>query len=137
MDIRTLTDSYSVAPQIDPEDMGAIKAAGFVAVICNRPDEEVPPSHQAAVMAAAAEMSGLTFHVLPIAQRTNMGDAADRQRDILEATDGPVLAYCASGTLCTIVWAVGQAGRVAAYRFSEIAGRAGYKLRPFRAAFGA
>ena len=53
MDIRQITPRYSVSPQINPEDFAAIKAAGFTKVICNRPDVENPPSHQADAMAAA------------------------------------------------------------------------------------
>ena len=39
-DIRSINDRISVAPQIAPEDMAAIKAAGFVAIVNNRPDDE-------------------------------------------------------------------------------------------------
>ena len=38
--IRKVDDSISVAPQIQPEDIAAIKAAGFVAIVNNRPDDE-------------------------------------------------------------------------------------------------
>ena len=34
----TLSETVSVAPQITPEDVGAAKAAGFTAIINNRPD---------------------------------------------------------------------------------------------------
>ncbi len=43
MDIRPLTPDYAVSPQIDPGDLPAIKAAGYVMVIDNRPDGEIPP----------------------------------------------------------------------------------------------
>ncbi|MGB3556164.1 MAG: sulfur transferase domain-containing protein, partial [Jannaschia sp.] len=43
MDIRPLDDTTSVAPQLDPGDFAALAADGVVAVICNRPDAEVPP----------------------------------------------------------------------------------------------
>ncbi|MEY3309841.1 MAG: putative phosphatase, partial [Pseudomonadota bacterium] len=32
MDIRSLTDSYAVSPQISQADLAAIKAAGFTTV---------------------------------------------------------------------------------------------------------
>ena len=50
MQIRPVTPTYAVSPQIAPEDMSAIRDAGYVAVICNRPDEENPPEWQAAAM---------------------------------------------------------------------------------------
>ena len=40
MDLRKITEKVSVSPQITVEDMAAIKAAGFRAIICNRPDGE-------------------------------------------------------------------------------------------------
>ena len=55
MDIREITPRYSVSPQISAEDIPAIVAAGFTCVICNRPDGEIPPSHHASVIEAAAK----------------------------------------------------------------------------------
>ena len=46
MDIRHVDESYYVSPQIAPEDVAAIAAAGFRAIISNRPDEEIPPGIQ-------------------------------------------------------------------------------------------
>ena len=54
MDIRAITPDYAVSPQIEPGDLGAIKAAGYVTVIDNRPDGEIPPHLHAAVMRRAA-----------------------------------------------------------------------------------
>ena len=55
MEYRQITEDYAVSGQIAAEDVGAIKAAGFRSVICNRPDEEQPgqPSH--AVIEAAVD----------------------------------------------------------------------------------
>ena len=40
MELKKITDAISVSPQIAPADIQAIKAAGFRAIICNRPDGE-------------------------------------------------------------------------------------------------
>jgi uncharacterized protein (TIGR01244 family) len=40
MQINTLSDTYSVSPQIDICDVPSIAEAGFKSVICNRPDQE-------------------------------------------------------------------------------------------------
>jgi sulfide:quinone oxidoreductase len=40
MELHTPSAELSVAPQILPEDMARIRAAGFQSVICNRPDGE-------------------------------------------------------------------------------------------------
>src|SRR3546814_17824839 len=41
--INALTDAFSVAPQLFPEDMQAVADAGFKSVIINRPDLEGGP----------------------------------------------------------------------------------------------
>jgi sulfide:quinone oxidoreductase len=46
MQINTLSDNYSVSPQIDISDVPSIAEADFKSVICNRPDQENPESHQ-------------------------------------------------------------------------------------------
>ena len=40
MNIKTVTPLLSVAPQIMPKDLIAIKEKGFKTIICNRPDGE-------------------------------------------------------------------------------------------------
>ncbi|MDX1780546.1 MAG: TIGR01244 family sulfur transferase [Thalassovita sp.] len=131
MDIKQINDRYSVSPQINPEDMPAIKAAGFTRVICNRPDEENPASHQSAAMDAAAREAGLDFVVLPLTHQTMTPENIARQAELIDA-DGPVLAYCASGTRSTIAWALGQAGKQSADDILTAAANAGYMLDQLR-----
>lgn len=132
MDIRQLTPRYSVSPQISPEDMEAIAAAGFTAVICNRPDEEVPPSHQAQAIGEAAKAAGLTFQVLPITHQSMTPQTIAQQRDMLAASDGPVLAYCASGTRSSVIWALGAAAEMSVDDVLEATRHAGYALENLR-----
>ncbi|WP_445943378.1 TIGR01244 family sulfur transferase [Roseicyclus sp.] len=110
MDLRQITDSYSVAPQLAPTDMAALADAGFTTVICNRPDGENPGPLQAASMQAAAEAAGLHFVFNPVIGGQMTMDNVEEQRDAIDAADGPVIAYCASGNRSTLVWALGQAG---------------------------
>ena len=132
MDIRQLTPRYSVSPQIGPEDLSVIAAAGFAAVICNRPDEEVPPSHQAHVLEAAATEAGLAFHILPLTHQTMTPERVAQQRALIEGAEGPVLAYCASGTRCSVVWSLGQAGHLPLAEIMSATARAGYDLANLR-----
>ena len=136
MDIRQLTPGYAVSPQITPDDIPAIKAAGFTRVICNRPDGEIPPALQAAKMRGLVEAAGMEFvenQVLP-------GDFSDgvvaAQRAAIDGAPGPVFAYCASGNRSSVVWALGQAGRVPGDDLIATAARWGYNLEPFRARLG-
>lgn len=56
MAFRQITDAFSASPQITPGDIAAIRAAGFRAIICNRPDGEGPgqPGFEEIETAAAA-----------------------------------------------------------------------------------
>ena len=132
MDIRPLTDRYAVSPQIDPEDLPAIAAAGYKMVINNRPCAEIPPSHQADVMEAAVRAAGLDYVVLPITHATLGPDLAAAQRDACAGCDGPVLAYCASGTRSTFAWALGHASDMPLEEMMNAASAQGYDLSPLR-----
>ena len=131
MDIRPLTDGYAVSPQIEPADAEAIAAAGYRTVICNRPDAEVPPELGSAAVGAAVEAAGRTFVVLPITHDT-FRDHVEQHRKAMR--DGPALAYCASGTRSTIVWALSEAGATPADEIVERAARAGYDISGLRPA---
>ncbi|WP_027259247.1 TIGR01244 family sulfur transferase [Leisingera aquimarina] len=134
MDARVITPRYSVSPQISAEDLPAIAGAGFKTVICNRPDAEVPPSHQAEAIRAAAEAAGLRFEVLPLTHQTMTPENAARQRALYEGCEGPVLAYCASGTRCSVVWALSQACDMCADDILQKTAAAGYQLDGLRPA---
>ena len=134
MDIRPLTDGYAVSPQIRPEDAEAIAAAGYRTVICNRPDAEVPSEVQADAVGAAVRAAGMSFVVLPVTHDT-LPRHVEALRKALE--DGPTLAYCASGTRSTLVWALGQAGTMPVDEIVERAARAGYDISGLRPALSA
>jgi uncharacterized protein (TIGR01244 family) len=108
MEYRQISENYSVSGQIAPEDAGAIKAAGFRSVICNRPDDEQPgqPSHDA--VRAALEAAGLAFRYIPVVSgRMTAADVED-QAKALDELEGPVFAYCRSGARCTNLYGLVQ-----------------------------
>lgn len=135
MDIRHLTDTYAVSPQITPEDVGALKAAGFVRVICNRPDGEIPPELRAGEMRKAVEAAGLDFVENQIVPGDFSSDIVARQAQAMQA-DGPVFAYCASGNRSSVVWALAQAGQVPADQLIGTAAKWGYNLEAIRPRLG-
>jgi len=132
MDIRQITPTYAVAPQIDPGDLPQIAAAGFKAIICNRPDAENPASHQAAAMEAAAQAAGLGFTYIPVTHQGLNMDMVNGQAAAMQAADGPVLAYCASGTRSSIVWSLSQAGKMPTDEIIGATAKAGYELSGMR-----
>ncbi|WP_299298087.1 TIGR01244 family sulfur transferase [uncultured Tateyamaria sp.] len=128
MDIRQITPQYFVAPQVDPADMVDIAAAGITTVICNRPDEEVPPAFQADAVEAAVLAAGMQFVRLPLTHQTMTPENVLLQANTASDADGPVLAYCASGTRSTVVWCLGQAGQMPTAEILATAQRGGYDL---------
>ncbi len=106
-----LTDAVSVAGQIAPADLAAAAAAGFVAVVNNRPDGEAPGQPDDATMHAAAVAAGLCYAAIPVDHSGFTMDQIDAMAEVLDAAEGPVLAWCRSGTRSANLWALAEAKR--------------------------
>jgi len=133
MDIRKITDDYSVAPQLSAADIPAVAEAGFVMVICNRPDGEVGPAESTTVMRAAVEEAGMKWAENSFSSNMLTLGNVETQRELIAAAEGPVLAYCRTGTRSATVWALSQAGRISTDEIVDATGAAGYamdRLRP-------
>lgn len=128
MDIKQITPRYAVSPQISAEDVAQLADLGIKTVICNRPDMEVPALLQAATIGQACKAAGIDFHVLEITHQTMTPENVERQFALVDASSGPVLAYCASGTRCTVLWALSQSGQMEASEILGTAAKAGYDL---------
>lgn len=137
MDLRQITETYSVTPQIEPSDVATLAAMGVKTLICNRPDIENPPALQAAALQQEAEAHGIDFVFNPFQAHTLSQDHVDEQADAIAAADGPVVGYCASGNRCTVVWALGVAGHMAVDEIIEIAASHGYPFEQLRPALEA
>jgi len=83
-------------------------------------------------MAQAAEDAGLAYVVLPVTHDTLNAATVAAQSDAITNADGPVLAYCASGTRSSIVWALGQAGIMDTETILSAAADQGYDLSMLR-----
>jgi uncharacterized protein (TIGR01244 family) len=132
MDIRALTPTYAVSPQIDISDLAAIKAAGYTMVIDNRPDGEIPPDLHADKVRVAAEAQGLVFVANPVVGGMLTMQNVEAQGAAIADATGPVLAYCASGNRSSIVWALAHAGKIATDELISIPARFGYQLEGLR-----
>ena len=107
--IRALTEQFAVAPQLSPEDMAGVAAAGYKSVIINRPDFEGGPDQPtAAAVSEAARQAGLQVEYQPVnGAAMTVGDVA-RFAELLQTLPGPVLAYCRTGTRCTNLFMAAQ-----------------------------
>lgn len=133
-DFRRVTDRFSVSPQIGPEAMAEAAAMGFRLVINNRPDGEVPGQPTSAEMEAAARAAGMDYVHVPVVGSPTPAQV-EANRAAVEAADGPVLAFCRSGTRSIVTWSIGEAeagsrgrgelkalGRAAGYDLSGVLG---------------
>ncbi|MDG4889164.1 MULTISPECIES: TIGR01244 family sulfur transferase [unclassified Mesorhizobium] len=111
MEYRQISEDYSVSGQIQPEDIVAIKDAGFKSVICNRPDDEQPGQPSADSVKAAAEAAGLAFRYIPVISGQLTMDNVEDQAEALDELEGPVFAYCRSGARCTNLYGLIQQQR--------------------------
>ncbi|MFC2968733.1 TIGR01244 family sulfur transferase [Acidimangrovimonas pyrenivorans] len=132
MEIRQISHDYAVSPQIAPEDAARIREAGFTTVICNRPDGENPPEKQAAAIRAAVEAAGMTFVDNPVVGGALTMENVEAQGKALRQSEGPVLAYCASGNRSSIVWALDKAGELPTDDIVAAPARYGYNMEIWR-----
>ena len=102
-----LNEHYSVAAQIQPEQVATIAAAGYVAIICNRPDNEDPQQPSAGEIRAACEEAGLAFHHVPVGHEPMTAESVLLHRSIIESAGGPVLGYCRSGQRSSMIYEAG------------------------------
>lgn len=108
--IRIIDEKIAVAPQITPGDIPAIAAAGYVAIVNNRPDHEEAGQPDGDAIRAAAEAAGLSYTAIPVTQAGFSFPQVTAMIDAIAAADGPVLAYCRSGTRSCNLWALAGAG---------------------------
>ena len=126
---RRVTDSLSVSPQIAIDDLDRAAREGFVLVINNRPDDEEPGQPSSAQIEAAATAAGLDYAYIPV-RGGPTHDQVEAVRRAVEGAEGPVLAFCRSGTRSIITWSLGQAASGAADRATLVrqGADAGYDL---------
>lgn len=127
-----INDTISVAGQLSPADLAEAKAQGFALIINNRPDGEAPDQPAARVMAEAAAAQGLDYLEIPIAGGFSMPQV-EAMAAALAGAQGPVLAFCRSGTRSTNLWALASAARGGdPDAIVEAAGGAGYDVSGMR-----
>ncbi len=109
--INSLTENFAVAPQLAASDMAAVAAAGFKSVIINRPDFEGGADQPtAAAVMEAARAAGLTVEYQPVVSGGMTAEDVVRFKELLETLPAPVLAYCRSGTRCTVLYRAATGG---------------------------
>ena len=128
-EFRHVTDQISVAPQIALEDLPRAAELGFKLVINNRPDGEEPGQPTGAEVEAAARAAGLGYVHIPV-RGGPTPDQVEANYRAVEAAEGPVLAFCRSGTRSIVTWSLGQfqADERSREELIELGAQAGYDL---------
>lgn len=111
MNLNRIDDRLAVSPQIAPEDLAALAAEGYRAVICNRPDGESADQPSFEEIERAARENGLEARYLPVASGLVRDEDAEEFTEAMLTLPGPVLAYCRSGTRSATLWALSEAKR--------------------------
>jgi uncharacterized protein (TIGR01244 family) len=128
-DFRRVTDTFTTSPQIEVADLGEVARQGFKLVINNRPDGEAPDQPTSAQMEAAAKALGLEYRYVPVRGGPTPEQVDEVAAAVAEA-DGPVFAFCRSGTRSIVTWSIGQAlaGEATRDELLDAGGKAGYDL---------
>ncbi len=128
MQINKLNNEISVSPQISLQDISHLKEQGFKTIICNRPDNESEGQIEMQHLNEAAKNHGINF----ISQPVISGAVSDEQvlefKRAIAGAEKPVLAFCRTGTRCSILWALSMAGAMPAKSILEATSQAGYEL---------
>lgn len=134
-DFRQLSDNFWASPQITVEDVAEAAKRGFTLVVNNRPDGESDDQTEGDAIAAAAKSAGLGYVAIPITHAGFSEAQVAQLQEALADNDGPVLAYCRSGTRSTLLWSLVQAsaGRDT-NDIAATAAKAGYDVSPVRPA---
>jgi uncharacterized protein (TIGR01244 family) len=130
--MRKLDDSTFVfVRQLAVDDIDEAAASGIRLIVNNRPDGEEPGQPSSDEIEAAARAAGLDYRHIPVAGAFPPA-RIEAMAQALE--QGPVLAFCRSGTRSAFLWALARAARGAPAEESvAAAAAAGYDLRPIRA----
>ncbi|MBS3962410.1 MAG: TIGR01244 family phosphatase [Sandarakinorhabdus sp.] len=127
---RKLTDRFTAAPQIEPQDCAGLAAMGFGIIVNNRPDGEEPDQPSGAEIEAAALAAGMGYCAIPVDQS---GFSAEQVAALAAClvSPKPVFGYCRSGTRSTRLWALAEAARgTEPAVIIAAAAAAGFDVRP-------
>ena len=132
MEIKRISPFLSVSPQIYTAHIERIASLGFRTIINNRPDKEKANQPLAVDLAAEADRHGLIFiNQWVLSGKVTIENSTDFA-DELERAEGPVLAYCRSGTRCTMLWAYSEARHRELDEILSFALSIGYDLKKYR-----
>jgi uncharacterized protein (TIGR01244 family) len=133
MQLKPLTDTLSVAPQISVDNLAALAAQGFRSIVNNRPDGEAADQPAHASIAAEATRLGLSYRHVPVISGQLQDADVTSFAAALDEMPMPMLAFCRTGTRSTMLWALVTARTQPVDDVMRTAAAAGYDLESMRA----
>jgi len=130
---RKLTEQVYASPQIGLDEVEQARAMGVRLIVNNRPEGESDDQMPGDEIAAAAAAAGIEYVAIPVTHAGFAEHQVTAMADALTRAQGPVLAYCRSGTRSTLLWALARAK--AGDDLDQIASQAasaGYDVSPIR-----
>ena len=110
--IRQITPNFAVSGALRAEDIRAVAAAGFRAIVSNLPDNEAAAPLSSAEEARLAAEAGLDFRHIPSTKHDVFSErVVGGMIQALNEMEGPVLGHCASGLRTALAWG-GAAARL-------------------------
>lgn len=130
---RQITDTVFASPQIGTDAIAEAKALGIVRIVNNRPEGESEDQVPGEMIEAEARAAGIDYVAIPVGHGGFSQAQVTAMAEALDTAEGPVLAYCRSGTRSTLLWALARAkaGDNPSVIASKAAG-AGYDVSPIR-----
>lgn len=131
---RQLNDRVFVSPQIGLAEVAQAAAQGIAMIVNNRPEDESDDQVPGPAIEAAAKAAGMAYVAIPVTHAGWSEGQVKAMAKALAEAQGPVLAYCRSGTRSTLLWALAEASTGASpHALTAAAAQAGYDLSPIRA----
>jgi len=128
METKTISNGFSVSPQIVADDVKEIARLGFRSIVCNRPDGEGADQPTFEEISNAAKEAGLEIRYQPIVSgKVSDDDARDFGR-LYDELPKPIFAYCRTGTRSTTLWSLSQAGKLDTSEILRATKAAGYDM---------
>lgn len=105
MTITKITDTFSVSPQITPEEVAEIAKLGFKTIINNRPDNEGGEGQpKSADIKNAAEKHGLSYYHIPVIPNAIRDEDVEKFKQVLSEAPGPILGFCRTGNRASAMY---------------------------------
>ena len=131
---RKLTETFYASPQITAEDIAEAAKLGIRLVINNRPEGESEDQTPGAAIESAAREAGMDYLAIPVTHSGFSEPQVTAMAQAIKEAEGPILAYCRSGTRSTLLWSLAEASRGKnPQKLAAQASSAGYDVSPVRA----